>query len=107
MADIKLTVDPAVMNAKAGDIEARKAAVQQLLAESEQTVKSLEADWESESSRTFQSKFAQIRDDVENVFKIITEYVNDLREMANIYAQAEGATQEAAGSLPTQGVFSA
>jgi len=106
MADIILTVDPTVMSAKADEIETQKAAIQQTLEEASQTVKALEADWESEGSRTFQSKFAELADDVESVLKIIGEYIADLRAMAQEYIRTEASVADVAGGLPTQGVFS-
>jgi hypothetical protein len=36
---------------------------------------------------------------------IVTEYISDLNESANIYSTAEQAAKNAAEGLPTDGVF--
>ena len=43
--------------------------------------------------------------DIDNAIAIISDYISDLTEAANIYSTAENAAKTAAEGLPVDGVF--
>jgi WXG100 family type VII secretion target len=103
--DIMLKVQPDVLIAKAGEITTEKTTIMGLMDQAKSDVTSLANDWKSEASDEFQNRFKQIYDDIDNMLAIISEYISDLNESANIYITAEKAAKTAAETLPTDGVF--
>lgn len=103
--DITLKVQPDVLIAKAGELATEKTAIIGLMDQAKSDVSSLVGVWKSEASDEYQGRFKQVYDDIENMLAIVTEYVSDLNEVANVYSTAEKAAKSAAEGLPTDGVF--
>jgi len=103
--DIILNVQPDVLVAKAGELSNEKTSVMGLMDQAKTEVNSLTGVWKSAASDEYQSRFKQIYDDIDNMLAIVSEYISDLNESANIYSTAERAATEAAEGLPIDGVF--
>ncbi|HQK34912.1 MAG TPA: WXG100 family type VII secretion target [Spirochaetales bacterium] len=103
--DITLKVQPDVLIAKAGELAAEKNTISGLMEQAKSDINSLAGSWRSEASDEYQGRFRQVYDDIENMLAIVTEYISDLNEVANVYSTAERAAKNAAEGLPTEGVF--
>ena len=103
--NIILKVQPEVLVSKAGELTNEKTTILGLMDQAKAEISSLTGTWISEASNEFQNRFKQTYDDIENVLAIVSEYISDLNESANIYSTAETAAKSAAEGLPTEGVF--
>ena len=103
--DISLKVQPDVLIAKAGELSTEKTVVIGLMDQAKSSINSLTGVWKSESSDEYQGRFKQVYDDIENMLAIVSEYISDLNEVANVYSTAEKAAKGVAEGLPTEGVF--
>ncbi len=103
--DITLNVQPDVLVAKAGELSTEKTGVMGLMDQAKSEITSLTGIWKSEASDEYQGRFKQIYDDIDNMLAIVSEYISDLNEAANVYSVAEKAAKTAAEGLPTDGVF--
>ncbi len=103
--NITLKVQPDVLIAKAGELSTEKTVVMTLMDQAKSDINSLVGVWKSEASEEYQGRFKQVYDDIENMLAIVSEYISDLNEVANVYASAERAAKSAAEGLPTDGVF--
>jgi WXG100 family type VII secretion target len=103
--DISLKVQPEVLLAKSGELANEKTTIIGLMDQAKSEITSLTGTWKSEASDEFQGRFKQIYDDIDNMLAIVSEYISDLNEVANIYTTAEKAAKSAAEGLPTDGVF--
>ena len=103
--EMTLKVDPAVLISKANEISAQKAGIMDVMDQVKTKFTSLQGLWQSDSSTEFQSRFQQVYDDIDNVFIILTEHVNDLTEAAQIYIQTSDTIKAKVETLPVNGVF--
>ena len=103
--DITLRVDPNVLASKADEMNAQKTTIMQLMDQSKTEITSLTGTWKSSASDEFQNRFKQIYDDIDNMLAIASEHINDIKEAAQIYTQAESAAKAAAEGLPIDGVM--
>lgn len=62
-------------------------------------VTGLATKWQGEASTAYVNKFKELEDDIQKLQAMIQEHVTDLKDMANVYRQAENANQEAASGL--------
>lgn len=62
-------------------------------------VRSMGGVWSGEANTAYTNKFNSLEDDMTKIYKMITEHVQDLQEMARNYQQAERTNVETAGSL--------
>ena len=105
MESITLNVSPDVLTAKAGELTNEKTTVNDLLEEAKTEINSLTGVWISKAATEFQKRFKQIYGDIDNILAIISEYISNLTEAANIYSTAESAAGSVVEGLPTSGVF--
>lgn len=103
--DITLKVQPDVLLAKSGELSTEKNAVISLMDQAKSEINSLTGVWKSEASDEYQGRFKQVYDDIDNMLAIVSEYISDLNEVANVYTTAEKAAKSASEGLPTDGVF--
>lgn len=57
--------------------------------------------WQGEAAEQYNMKFNSLQEDMSQIYSMITEHVNDLNEMAQVYLQAEAANTAAAEALAT------
>jgi WXG100 family type VII secretion target len=62
-------------------------------------VDSLKSAWEGEAATAYNTKFHELDDDMQRMYSMIQEHVNDLNEMAQQYITAENANIETGSSL--------
>lgn len=55
--------------------------------------------WSGDAARTYLQKFKSLQDDMNKMYRMISEHVKDLNEMAAAYEKAESENQSAANSL--------
>lgn len=103
--DITLKVQPDVLLSKGGELTTEKNSIQNMMDQAKTEINSLTGSWKSEAADEFQNRFKQVYDDIDNMLAIVSEYISDLTEVANIYTTAEKAAKSAAEGLPTDGVF--
>lgn len=103
--NIELRVQPDVLLNKSGELDTIKTSVIGTMEQIKTDTTSLINAWRSEASDVFQSKFKMIYDDIDNMLAIMTEYISDLNEAANIYIAAENSAVNTNESLPVDGVF--
>jgi len=103
--DIVLNVQPDVLISKAGDITKEKNYILDLMDQAKSEITSLSDIWIGGASDEYRSRFMQVYDDIDNILAIITGYVDDLNEAANIYSRVENTAKAAAEALPVDGVF--
>ncbi|MHC1734647.1 MAG: WXG100 family type VII secretion target [Erysipelotrichaceae bacterium] len=102
---ISLKVQPEILTSKASEINAEKTAITGIMEQVKGEMNSLVGSWKSSSSDEYQAKFKQLYNDMENVFVILTEYINDLNEAASVYSAAESSAKAIIEGLPVDGVF--
>lgn len=103
--DITLKVQPEVLTTKADEIAVEKNTIVGLMDQVKSEIGSLAGTWTSNASEEFQAKFKQLYDDMDNVFVILTEYINDLKQAAEVYVEGEQKVRNVVDSLPIDGVF--
>lgn len=62
-------------------------------------IDSLKSVWEGEAATTYNTKFHQLQDDMDKMYRMIEEHVKDLNEMAQQYITAENANIDTGNSL--------
>lgn len=62
-------------------------------------VNELENKWKGEASQAYVRKFRNLRDDMEKIFRMIQEHVEDLKKIADRYSQVEQESQELISDL--------
>ncbi len=55
--------------------------------------------WSGDAARAYLQKFKSLQDDMNKMYRMISEHVKDLNEMAAAYEKAESENQSAANSL--------
>lgn len=103
--DITLKVQPEVLSTKADEIAVEKNSIVGIMDQVKSEISSLTGTWSSNASDDFQAKFKQLYDDMDNVFVILTEYINDLKQAAEVYVEGELRVRTVVETLPTEGVF--
>lgn len=105
MTDITIKAHPDVLLSKSGELSSEKNTLLSLMDEAKSQVNSLAGVWKGDAADGYQNRFKQIYDDIDNMLAIVTEYISDLNEIANIYSTAEKAALNESEGLPTDGVF--
>ena len=62
-------------------------------------IRGMSASWEGEANTAYLNKFNQLEDDMDRIYRMINEHVEDLQEMASNYQQAESTNVDVAGAL--------
>lgn len=60
---------------------------------------SLASGWEGEASTAYNTKFNNLRKEMDHIYKMCEEYSNDLIQIADRYIDVEGRNQEIANKL--------
>ena len=62
-------------------------------------IDSLKSVWEGEAATTYNTKFHQLQDDMDKMYRMIQEHVKDLNEMAQQYISAENSNIDTGNAL--------
>ena len=66
-----------------------------------QSVESMNGQWVGDAGTSYIKKFQQLQQDMQEMYRIISEYVVDLLNMIRNYQQAESEIQSQVGGLET------
>lgn len=105
--NIILNVSPDTLITKAGEMEAQRANLANLLEEAKTDINTLVTQeiWVSDASSAYQNKFNASYEELTEILKVVQEYAADLNKAAEFYQQGEQAAESAAEGLPTSGIF--
>ncbi len=62
-------------------------------------VSSMSSAWEGDASMAYLNKFKSLETDIQMLYRMISEHVKDLNQMANLYSTTEQANADDATSL--------
>lgn len=94
-----IKVDPQKLISTANEFDTTGGQVKNLTDQMLSIVDSLKPVWEGEAATTYNTKFHQLEDDMGRMYRMVTEHVKDLNEMAQQYINAENMNIETGNSL--------
>ena len=94
-----IKVDPQKLISTADSFNGTSGQVKSLTDKMVSIVDSLKSAWEGEASTTYNTKFHQLQDDMDKMYRMIQEHVKDLNEMAQQYIKAENTNVETGKAL--------
>lgn len=94
-----LKVDPQKLISTADEFNTTGGQVKGLTDQMITIIDSLKSVWEGEASSTYNTKFHQLQDDMDKMYRMIEEHVKDLNEMAQQYITAENTNIDTGSSL--------
>ena len=94
-----LKVTPEQLISTSEEFNAAGGQIRTLTSNMTSLVDGLKGAWEGEAATAFNTKFHQLDDDMQKMYRMIDEHVKDLQEMARQYIDAENAAQDMANSL--------
>ena len=94
-----LKVSPDVLKSTATAFNSSNQQIKNTTGQMMQLITSTCAKWEGEASRAYLNKFKGLEDDIQRMYNLIREHVEDLQQMANEYTQAENADIQLINSL--------
>lgn len=94
-----LRVDPQKLISTADEFGAAGGQVRSLTDRMLSIVDSLKSIWEGDAATTYNTKFHQLEDDMNRMYRMIDEHVKDLNEMAQRYIEAENINTETGNAL--------
>lgn len=100
----QLLVTPEEMKATADNLEGLQGQVTTITQQMLDEARNLANIWEGEAASSYINKFNSLEDDMEKMRNMVREHVNDLREMADLYAKAEDANASEINSLPSDAI---
>lgn len=65
------------------------------------TVNGMNNAWRGDAANAYMGRFNQLEDDMQRLFSMINEHVNDLEEMASNYTESEMSNEEYIETLST------
>lgn len=95
----QLLVTPEQLISTSNEFSSSNSQVKTITTQMIDIIKSLSSSWQGEASTAYLNKFTQLEDDMDKIYRMINEHVNDLQEMANNYKMAEQANVESANAL--------
>ncbi len=94
-----ILVTPEQLERTATEFNNIMAQVQNLASQMTDMVNGMSAKWQGDASTAYKTKFNQLNDDIDRMKQMISEHVNDLNEMANVYRTKEQINTELGNSL--------
>lgn len=94
-----IKVSPQLLTSTAAEFSSQGTAVNNLTAEMMNLITGMSATWEGEAATAYINKFKGLEDDIQRMVRMIQEHSSDLEEMSQVYAEADNANAEEAGSL--------
>ncbi|MCD7726725.1 MAG: WXG100 family type VII secretion target [Ruminococcus sp.] len=86
----------------AGEFSSEGSQVAALTSEMMQIVTGLACQWKGDAANMYINQFRQLEDDIQRMSGKITEFVEDLTSIANVYSTYEQSSMEAAAALETE-----
>ncbi len=94
-----IKVDPQKLISTASEFDTTGGQLKGLTDQMLSIVDSLKSVWEGEAAVTYGTKFHQLEDDMNRMYRMVAEHVKDLNEMAQQYINAENMNIETGNSL--------
>lgn len=102
MAMSVLKVTPSQLKSKAGEFKSEANKVRSTTTKMLNEIKAISGStWAGDASQAFKKQFSKLDKDMTEMYKIITEYSDDLEEIAAKYEATEKANEAAAQALKT------
>ena len=102
MAMAELKVTPSQLKSKAGEFKSKANKVRSTTDKMLNEIKSINGStWAGDASKAYKSQFAKLENDMNDMYKMITEYANDLEDIAAQYESTEKANEALAQALAT------
>ena len=86
-----LKVSPDVLRSTANAFQSSNQQIKNTTCQMMQLITGTCAKWEGEASHAYLSKFKGLEDDIQRMYSLIREHVQDLQQMAAEYVAAENA----------------
>lgn len=100
MAMSALRVTPAKLKSKATEFSSDASKVKGITNQMFDIIKQLNgAVWSGTAAKTYTDRFKQLEDDCQMLVKMIQEFSDDLKDIAEEYSTAENANEETARAL--------
>ena len=99
--DGQLLVTPEEMESTANNLEGVQGQVDNITQQMLDEARNLSAIWEGEAATAYVNKFNTLEDDMQRMRNMVREHVDDLRDMAGLYRNAEEMNESEAQSLPS------
>lgn len=97
-----LKVTPEKLIQAAGDFSAIGTQMKNLMGEMLSLVRGLSAGWLGEAAVAYGNKFDSLQPDMEKLYRMVQEHVQDLQEMAGQYQAAESGNTDKGSSMQSQ-----
>ena len=102
MAMSVLKVTPSQLKSKANEFKTKANKVRSTTNKMLNEIKTINGStWAGDASEAYKKQFAKLEKDMNDMYKMITEYSNDLIDIAAQYESAEKANQSLAQGLAT------
>ena len=100
----QLLVTPEEMRSTADNLEGVHGQITTLTQQMLDDARNLASVWEGDAATAYINKFNSLEDDMQKMRNMLNEHVNDLRERAGIYENAEKLNESEANSLPSDAI---
>lgn len=94
-----IKVDPQRLIGTADEFNGTGGQVKAITDQMVSIIDSLKSVWEGEAAMAYNTKFHQLQDDMDKMYRMIQEHVKDLNEMAQQYISAENANIDSGNVL--------
>ena len=94
-----LLVTPEQLRSASGEFSTTNGQIRSITGEMISLVNALSSVWSGEAADAFKTKFNQLSDDIERIYRMIEEHVKDLEEMAARYEAAEKESIDSSNAL--------
>ncbi len=94
-----LKVTPEKLIQTSGEFALAGGQIKNLTGEMLSLIKNLNGMWQGEAATAYSNKFDSLAPDMEKIYRMIQEHVQDLQEMARQYQHAENESMQQGGGL--------
>lgn len=102
MAMAELKVTPSQLKSKASEFKGKANKVRSTTDQMLNEIKTINgSSWAGDASEAYKKQFAKLENDMNDMYKMIMEYSNDLIDIANQYETTEKANEAVAQALAT------
>ena len=95
----ELKVEPQKLITASGQFETKAKELKNITNSMLTLASKLNSYWEGDAQRKYTTTFKKLQDDMNRMYKMVREHSTDLKEMANVYKQAESQNVQEAGKL--------
>ena len=101
IGDMELKVTHEILASQASVVSRNISQMKAYFAQMDSLVSRTTGYWIGAAGDNHRERYQKLQPDVDIIFKRLTEYVTDLRQMANVYAEAENYAVQIAEELPS------